>query len=151
MSAPDAALGVSWRRAGIGRIILLGCGALLLLALVFSLAIGPVVIAPSRVFAILWDGMFGVRSGSGADLRDAIAVLDIRLPRTALAALVGASLGVAGAVLREFSAIRRSAIGRYFAGAHSPGRLIVFGGSPPYLPRLCSASRCCLRSRAARL
>ena len=138
MSLGDAALGVSWRRAGMSRSILLGCAILLVLAFVFSLAVGPVVIAPARVLNILWDGVFGIRSGSGTDLRDAAVVLDIRLPRTVLAALVGASLGVAGAVLQG---IFRNPLADPQLVGISPGAAlaavawIVFGGLlAPYLP-----------------
>ena len=75
MTTGDAALSVSWRRAGRTRAILLGCAALLLIAFVGSLAIGPVVIAPEKVVSILWNGLFGVRGSSSIDLRDAILSL----------------------------------------------------------------------------
>ncbi len=100
MSAGDSALAVSWRRAGWAPSILAGCAVLLVIAFVASLAIGPVVIAPAKVVAILWDGLFGVRATSGLELRDSIVVLDIRLPRTVLAVIVGAALAVAGAILQ---------------------------------------------------
>lgn len=100
MSAGDAALGVSWRRSGRTKSVLIACALLLAAAAVASLAIGPVVIAPGKVLSILWQGAFGTRAHEAADLRDFAVVLDIRLPRTAMAALVGAALAVAGAVLQ---------------------------------------------------
>lgn len=139
MSASDAALGVSWRGTARTRTILVGCGVLLLTALVFSLAIGPVVIAPQRVLGILWNGLFGIRANSGVDFRDAIVVLDIRLPRTFLAAFVGAALAVSGAVLQG---IFRNPLADPGLVGISPGAAlaavawIVFGALlAPYLPR----------------
>jgi iron complex transport system permease protein len=81
------------------RIIAL-CAVLLGIAFVASLAMGPIGIAPMEVFGILIDGARGMRPESGMALRDAIVVLDIRLPRTLLACFVGAALAVAGALLQ---------------------------------------------------
>jgi iron complex transport system permease protein len=74
--------------------------ALLIVALVGSLAIGPVLISPERVLAILYDALQGIRPAEGRGLRDAIVILDLRLPRTVLAGMVGAALAVAGALLQ---------------------------------------------------
>lgn len=131
MNVGDAALEMSWRRAGRARSIITGCAVLLVLAFVASLAIGPVVIAPGKVFSILWDGAFGQRAGSAIDLRDAVVILDIRLPRALLAALVGASLAVAGALLQG---IFRNPLADPGLVGISPGAAlaavawIVFGG-----------------------
>ena len=100
MSAGDAALSVSWRRSGRTKSVLIACALLLAAAGVASLAIGPVVIAPGNVISILWQGAFGAQAPVSSDLRDVVVVLDIRLPRTVMAALVGATLAVAGAVLQ---------------------------------------------------
>jgi iron complex transport system permease protein len=100
MTAGDAALGASWRRSGGTRAVLGACGVILLLAVFASIAIGPVVMAPERVLSVLWNGLFGMRGTAPADLRDAAVVLDIRLPRTLLTAIVGAALAVAGAILQ---------------------------------------------------
>jgi iron complex transport system permease protein len=100
MSLGDAALGVSWRQGGRTRLVLLGCALLLLAVFVASFAIGPVVIAPQKVISILWHGVAGTGTASAIDFRDSVVVLDIRLPRTVMAALVGAALAVAGAVLQ---------------------------------------------------
>jgi iron complex transport system permease protein len=139
MTAGDAALSISWRRAGRARFILLSCGFLLLIAFVASLAIGPVVIAPGKVSSILWNGLFGQRGASGIELRDAIVVLDIRLPRTVLAVIVGAALAVAGAILQG---VFRNPLADPGLVGISPGAAlaavawIVFGGvAAAYLPR----------------
>ncbi len=139
MTVGDAALSVSWRRAGRTRTILSGCALLLLVAIVASLAIGPVVIAPEKVVSILWNGAFGVRSTSAIDLRDAVVVLDIRLPRTVLAAIVGAALAVAGAIMQG---VFRNPLADPGLVGISPGAAlaavawIVFGGyAAAYIPR----------------
>jgi iron complex transport system permease protein len=59
-----------------------------------------VVIAPVDLLGILIDGARGVRPSSGTAMRDAVVILDIRLPRTILAVTVGAGLAVAGAILQ---------------------------------------------------
>lgn len=73
---------------------------LLLIALAASLMVGPVLVSPGRILAILIDAVSGVRPREGAGLREAIVVLDVRLPRTLLGAVVGASLAVSGALLQ---------------------------------------------------
>lgn len=140
MIAGDAALGASWRRTGRTRSILAGCAVLLLIAFLASLAIGPVVIAPERVISILWNGLTGVRGSSPIDLRDAVVVLDIRLPRTVLAVIVGAGLAVAGAILQG---VFRNPLADPGLVGISPGAAlaavawIVFGGLiAAYVPRV---------------
>jgi iron complex transport system permease protein len=76
--------------------IVLTAAALAIVAATASLAIGPVSIAPHRVAAILVDFL----DGAAATSRDAIVVLNVRLPRTLLAVLVGASTALAGAVMQ---------------------------------------------------
>jgi iron complex transport system permease protein len=92
---PGRLLGRPGRRLGIPL-----AAALLLAAIIASLAIGPVLIAPGRVLALLYDAALGLRPADGVALREAIVVLDLRLPRTVLAVLVGGSLAVAGALLQ---------------------------------------------------
>lgn len=140
MIAGDAALGVSWRRVGRTRTILAGCALLLISAFLASLAIGPVVITPEKVVSILWNGLFGVRGSSSIDVRDAIVVLDIRLPRTVLAVIVGAALAVAGAILQG---VFRNPLADPGLVGISPGAAlaavawIVFGSlAAPYVPRI---------------
>lgn len=82
------------------RLCLLLCAALLALAGMASLAIGPVTIAPGKVAAILFDAMMGERPISGPSLREAVIILDIRLPRTLLGILVGSGIAVSGALMQ---------------------------------------------------
>lgn len=75
-----------WRR----RPLMLGGLALLMAAaILLSLAIGAVPIAPLRIL--------GIAFGRIEDARDSLLLGQIRLPRTLLAALVGGALGVSGA------------------------------------------------------
>lgn len=139
MTAGDGALGASWRKTGKTRSVLAGSIVLLFIAVLASLAIGPVVIAPERVISILWNGAFGMRGSSAIDLRDAVVVLDIRLPRTVLAVIVGAGLAVAGAILQG---VFRNPLADPGLVGISPGAAlaavawIVFGGLiAAYVPR----------------
>lgn len=66
---------------------------LLVLAATASLALGPVKLAPDRILATL--------AGHGDRIAHAI-VIDLRLPRMVLGLLVGAMLGLAGAVLQGY-------------------------------------------------
>ncbi len=88
--------GMRWR-AGRGATAILLAALALGAAVVVSLAVGPVSIAPGRVVAIL---LGTVEPGSADAARDAVIVRDIRLPRTVLAILVGAATAVAGAVMQ---------------------------------------------------
>lgn len=88
--------GPRWRAGREATAILVTVLALAL-SIVISLAVGPVAIAPGRVLAIL-AGM--APTGDADALRDAVIVLDVRLPRTVLAILVGAATAVAGAVMQ---------------------------------------------------
>ncbi len=100
MTTGDTTLSAASRSMGLTRAVLILCAVVLVAALLASLAIGPVVIPPGKVSGILWDALFGIRATTGLDMRDAIVVLDIRLPRTLLAACVGGTLAVAGAVMQ---------------------------------------------------
>ena len=75
------------------RLLLPGLTLLLLAAAGMSVALGPVALAPAR--------LLGALSGQG----DAIAhtiVVDLRLPRMLVGVLVGAMLGLSGAVLQGY-------------------------------------------------
>lgn len=66
---------------------------------VASLGTGAVPLPVGRVAAILWAGREGVASDPSL-AREAVIVLDIRLPRTLVGLLVGAALATAGALLQ---------------------------------------------------
>lgn len=72
-------------------VMLLTLVSMLLLVMLLSLLIGPVWIAPFDVLL----GLFGSDKGAVG-----IIVQEIRLPRTVLGAMVGASLGASGAALQ---------------------------------------------------
>lgn len=82
-AAPKGA-GLPWRLA-IAAMLVAG-------AAIAALAIGPVPIAPGDVIAILF--------GDAANPRDHAVIWQLRLPRVALAGLVGAGLAVAGAMMQ---------------------------------------------------
>ncbi|MFD1331980.1 FecCD family ABC transporter permease [Methylopila musalis] len=69
----------------------LGAGSLIVLMSLAGLKLGDVPISWTTIFAILADP-------AAAQPDTAMIVLDLRLPRIALAALVGMALGVAGAI-----------------------------------------------------
>lgn len=70
---------------------------LLGVVLVVAIGTGPIALSPGRVLAALaaWAGLPVV-----ADARDLAVVAVLRVPRTLMAALVGAVLGLAGAVMQ---------------------------------------------------
>ncbi|SEO05451.1 FecCD family ABC transporter permease [Actinacidiphila rubida] len=70
---------------------LIGCAALLLLAVLLSLAVGSRQIAPSEVVQALLHG---------GTSNDAEVVRSLRVPRTVVGVLAGAALAVAGAVMQ---------------------------------------------------
>jgi len=90
--------GAPTRAGGGGRLalpVVLGLGGVALVgALLASLAIGATLIPLDRALAVLAE-----HDGS----REAVIVADARLPRTLIAAAVGAALGVAGAVMQAVS------------------------------------------------
>lgn len=70
---------------------------LLLTTGIAAISLGSIAIAPSRVFDIL----AGLHTSGQADMaRDALVILQIRLPRLLLGAAVGAALAVSGAVMQ---------------------------------------------------
>lgn len=75
--------------------------ALLAVAALASLAVGPVAIPPARAMEVLAAVLREGRAGLPADMaRDAAILIDVRGPRTALGALVGAALALGGAVMQ---------------------------------------------------
>jgi iron complex transport system permease protein len=86
------------RYLALGRVGLPACALLAVLAFIVSLSVGPVVIPFQRVLEVLWHGLSGP-AVAGAT-REAIIVLDVRLPRSVLGFLVGGAIASAGAVMQ---------------------------------------------------
>lgn len=83
------------------KIFLLGLFVLLLFTLLYSLALGAVSLDKREIFAIFLERLTGTLP-AGVPVSDAgrDIIFNIRLPRVLLAALVGASLAVAGATMQ---------------------------------------------------
>ncbi|MDO8963689.1 MAG: iron ABC transporter permease [Coriobacteriia bacterium] len=91
-------------RTGIRRTVftLIGLGALLLAALVAGMAFGAVPVAPGDVVAAIGRAVSGVPLTSDDSL-----IIDLRMPRVVLAALVGMCLAAAGVL---YQALFRNAL-----------------------------------------
>ncbi len=105
-----------------GALPFLLLGGLVLAGAVLGLLVGPAELVPSQVLAAL--------AGGGVDDATRSIVLGIRLPRVAAAALVGASLGVSGAV---FQALLRNPLAEPYllgvsAGAATGAVAAIVGG-----------------------
>lgn len=85
-------------RRRIGLLVLAGLALGCLLLAIVAIGQGAIAIAPGRVTEILW-----ARLANDTPLlegRDALVVLNIRLPRVLLGLLVGAGLAVSGALMQ---------------------------------------------------
>ena len=77
-----------------------GTGLALLLAMLIGVGVGAIPLAPGAVVATLLDravGTVGLHVPGGLQGSDAAVLLQLRLPRVLLAALVGAGLAISGA------------------------------------------------------
>ncbi len=92
---------IAWISAAVrpsrGKVFIALAG-LLLLAAVLSLAIGPTGISLQSLPRAI-AAAFGATSDAAAE-RDRLVLIDLRLPRTLLAAFVGAALGTSGAMMQ---------------------------------------------------
>lgn len=89
---------VAMPRELVALMAIVGLAVLLVVVALFSLATGPVKVP---VLAILRDAVTGAFQPEDLlSARDRIVLLEIRLPRVLLGALVGAALAVTGAVLQ---------------------------------------------------
>ena len=89
--------------------------ALLLGAILLSLYIGSVSIAPRQVFSVL--------TGHGTDAKAMQIILSIRLPRVFAAAILGGALAVSGFLLQTF--FRNPIAGPFVLGISSGAKLVV--------------------------
>ncbi|MBN9445158.1 MAG: iron chelate uptake ABC transporter family permease subunit [Bosea sp.] len=85
-------------RRRIGLVALAGLSIACLLLAVVAIGQGAIAISPGRVTAILWARLAG--DATVFEGRDALVVLNIRLPRVLLGLLVGAGLAVSGALMQ---------------------------------------------------
>jgi iron complex transport system permease protein len=103
--------------------VLVGLGALLVVAMALGLLIGPSALSPWEV----WSALTGKAGGATVDI-----VLRVRLPRVVLAALVGASLAVAGTLFQAL--LRNPLADPYILGVSGGAALggitvLSFGGA----------------------
>ena len=102
--AQAAAAPAPARPAPVGRrrdrtplpVVLVACGVLLLITMTAGVAIGSVPLSPAAV----WQVILGHLTGHPENTVAGIIVWQIRLPRVLLAAVVGAALTTAGAVVQ---------------------------------------------------
>ena len=97
LRAGDAAIGTAGREAR-GRLLIVSSVALLAVAVVLSLSVGPTGITLASLPRVLFALFTGSEDASIA--REHLVLVDLRLPRTLLGAFVGASLAVAGAMMQ---------------------------------------------------
>lgn len=103
------------------RLVLGGLGLVLLVTIVVSAGVGPVAVPVGTTARILWAHLVpGEHIATWSLAQDQI-VWQFRLPRTLLAALVGGSLAVAGAVLQ--AVIRNPLADPFVLGASSGASL----------------------------
>jgi iron complex transport system permease protein len=88
--------------------------AVLLVAVVAGLGLGPVGIAPRAVLYALVDALPGVSADSGLSSIHEAIVQEVRLPRVVLGLLVGATLSVSGAAYQ--GAFRNPLVDPYLLG-----------------------------------
>ncbi|MDF2118829.1 iron ABC transporter permease [Roseiarcaceae bacterium H3SJ34-1] len=87
------------RRTHLGFLIL---ALVVILSVVVALTSGPIAIPPQRLWALARSTFDGQSSGQSSPglARDALVLFNIRLPRIVLALLLGAALGVSGALMQ---------------------------------------------------
>jgi len=88
---------ITLKRFGSMSATLILLGVLLVVLIIGSLAIGAFTIPPSEIMAVIGHQM---GMNSTVDGTSELVLMDIRLPRVLLTLLVGAALGLSGAVLQ---------------------------------------------------
>lgn len=76
-----------------------GGGVLLLAAVVLSIGVGPIGLAPREVLAVVAHELFG--AGDARERLATTVVMDLRMPRVLFGALAGAALAASGAALQS--------------------------------------------------
>ncbi|NEK93727.1 iron ABC transporter permease [Modestobacter muralis] len=123
--------------------------AVLVVAVLASLAVGAGEVGPARALAVL---------GGGGDADARFAVLQLRVPRTVVAVAVGIALGVAGAVLQTAARnpLAEPGLLGVSAGASFAVVLVIASGASaaslgPWVAVLGAGAGCLLAVGAARL
>ncbi|MYZ49424.1 iron ABC transporter permease [Rhizobiales bacterium L72] len=121
-------------RTRLGAAVILCLAAGLLAVAVLSISAGASGFTPARALATLPQILD--RSGSAAPARDALIVLDIRLPRTLLGMVVGAALAVSGCVLQGFfrNPLADPTIVGVSGGAALAAVIVIVGGGAVLAP-----------------
>ena len=83
--------------------LILFLAAVVLLSTISAIGVGAVEIAPATVIAIIRDAISPGGIEPSWTLGQQHIVLDLRIPRAILGAVVGAGLGVVGAVLQSIT------------------------------------------------
>ena len=73
---------------------------LLLFVILLAVSVGPVTVPFKHTLAVIWDAAANSMGQQQYSERDAVVVLNIRLPRVLVGALVGAALGISGAIMQ---------------------------------------------------
>ena len=103
--------------------------AVLCVAIVIGVGVGPVYIGPARVVETLWDGLMGnATTGTASTI-----VNDIRLPRVLVGAMVGAMMAMAGAILQGVT--RNPLADPHILGVSAGAGLVAVAGIV-FLPNL---------------
>ena len=130
-TARVAAIGVPWRW-------LLGGIAALIVAVLTGLALGPAGISPAAIAADLLARLPGLGLGTSLSQLDSTVVWELRAPRVALGALVGAVLAVAGG---SYQAVFRNPLADPYllgvaagAGLGATVAIAYVGASSAWLP-----------------
>jgi iron complex transport system permease protein len=75
------------------------CGLLAITAIIFSITNGAMSLAAGDSLLAIWDALWGTQCSGLADYQQLI-IVELRLPRTLLALLIGAMLAQCGAVMQ---------------------------------------------------
>jgi ABC-type Fe3+-siderophore transport system permease subunit len=131
---PDQAPPAGSRVGHRSELVLAGSGVALVLALLAGVWVGALPLPPGGVVATLLDRLLhplGVEVAGGLDGTEAAVLLQLRLPRVVLAALVGAGLAISGAAYQ--GVFRNPLADPYLLGAAAGaglGATLVIAYSP---------------------
>ncbi|MEM6627574.1 MAG: iron ABC transporter permease [Pseudomonadota bacterium] len=129
--AGETLAGLGAARARRGRQIVLGASALALIGMLLGVLIGPLSIEIADILAVIGQNLGLGEAEHITRVKEGV-IENIRIPRVLLGALVGASLGVAGAAMQGFfrnPLADPGLIGVSSGGALAAIAVIVLGGA----------------------